>query len=544
MLINIGAHQRSSAVRVGPKVRGASVIVAGASIIVASLGAVALPAQAATAARSDTNLSLHIKDTAGMSGENYIVTVARGVSASSSMLGQPVVANLDGPAFHGAVVRLSESAARELANKPGISSVERDAKVSVAGTGTGTGTGKDVPPGVDPDHLNRAIPVGPSAASMANSWGLDRTDQQRLPLDGDYSPAGHGAGVDAFVIDTGIALDSPDFAGRIGFGGYTVGTGVDDCNGHGTHVSGTIGSNVTGMADQVVIHPVRVLDCSGQGYTSDVIEAMNWVATNAPSQSVVNMSLGGSYSPSENSAAANMVSNGLVVAVAAGNSASDACDYSPASEPSLLTVGAIDSTDSDTSYSNAGPCLDLYAPGTDILSTGLSPGSYATMSGTSMASPHVAGAAAVYWSLNPEASSAAVSQAVLSQSTPGIINYPYGQAGSPNQLLNVQWSGGPPGTPGRPSTRSMSKSRVRVAWGASTANGNPVTYILQARLGAKGRWKRVAITAATSWAGKVRGARRGSVIFFRVIATSSAGASRPSPASRARMRAASGSPTS
>ena len=209
------------------------------------------------------------------------------------------------------------------------------------------------------------------------------------------------------MIDTGILASHIEFEARVKPGMSVISDrrGTTDCNGHGTHVAGTIGSKTYGVAKKVNLIPVRVLDCRGSGSTSGVISGIDWVAKNASKPAVANLSLGGSYSISINNAVANLVRvAGVVVVVAAGNSNADACNSSPASELTALTVGASQSSDSRASYSNYGTCLDLFAPGTDIKSTWIGSNiATNTISGTSMASPHVAGVAALYLSANPGA---------------------------------------------------------------------------------------------------------------------------------------------
>ncbi|WP_010148035.1 S8 family serine peptidase [Serinicoccus profundi] len=267
-------------------------------------------------------------------------------------------------------------------------------------------------------------------------WGLDRIDQRTRPLNGTYTYTNTGQGVRSYVIDTGIRTTHGQFSGRTA-SGYTAindGRGTTDCNGHGTHVAGTVGGSTYGVAKGTTLVPVRVLDCNGSGSNSGVIAGMDWVANNAPRPSVVNMSLGGPASTTTDAAVDRLVSRGIPVVVAAGNENQNACNVSPARAANAITVGSTTSSDARSSFSNFGSCVDLFAPGSSIISAwSTSDTATNTISGTSMASPHVAGAVALYLQSNPSASPAQVATAVTSASTTGQLTGI--GTGSPNRLL-------------------------------------------------------------------------------------------------------------
>ncbi|MER5293588.1 S8 family peptidase [Streptomyces pharetrae] len=375
-------------------------------------GLTALPAQAAPAEGTvlAAGSPTAIKD-------SYIVTLKRGAGfKAASGQGKDLIEEYGGSvrktfgsALNGYTATLSATEAKRLAADPAVAAVEQNQRVSID-------------------------------ATQSNApWGLDRIDQTSLPLSGTYTyPDSAGTGVTAYVIDTGVRITHSQLTGRAvnGYDAVDGDTTAQDGNGHGTHVATTIAGSTYGVAKKAKIVAVRVLNNSGSGTTAGVIAGIDWVTKNHSGPSVANMSLGGGVSTALDTAVRNSIASGVTYAVAAGNSNANASSFSPARVAEAITVGATTSTDARASYSNYGSALDIFAPGSSITAGWhTSDTATNTISGTSMATPHVAGAAAVYLAGHPSATPAQVASALTAGATTGKVTSP--GSGSPNRLLKL-----------------------------------------------------------------------------------------------------------
>lgn len=368
-------------------------------------------------------------------------------------------------------------------------------------------------------------PVHSTATQTSPVWGLDRIDQRPTAGDGQYSYDTTGTGVTVYVVDTGIRMSHTEFGGRAvsGFDFIDNDADASDCVGHGTHVSGTVGGSTYGVAKGASLVGVRVLDCAGSGTAEGVIAGIDWVAANHSGPSVLNMSLAGSAFAPIDAAVEAASAAGVTVVVAASNDGDDACNYSPARTPSAITVGATDVTDTRGWFSNWGSCVDLFAPGVSILSSSSAADNATdTFSGTSMASPHVAGIAARYLQNHPGATPAQVTAALLAATTPNLVSDP---KGSPNRLAYVA----PVELPGQALIKKASwgsavDSTVSVTgrWTAPTSGGPVAKYYVTAIRKSDGAKTTVAVSS-TARTKKITGLKRNADYVVRVYAKNPSG---------------------
>ncbi|MEJ3744376.1 S8 family peptidase [Actinomycetes bacterium KLBMP 9797] len=375
----------------------------------ALLATVGVPAAAAAAPAPEG--TIRATPGAEVVPNSYIVVLKSGTARSVASRHQATVRKTFTHTVRGFSATMSERSARRVAADPAVAYVQPNVIHRVSATQTN-------PP----------------------SYGLDRIDQRNRPLSSSYTYNTTASNVRAYIVDTGIHTTHADFGGRASSGFDAIdGGAADDCHGHGTHVAGTVGGTAYGVAKEVRLVAVRVLDCDGSGTTEQVVAGIEWVTANAQEPAVANMSLGGGADPALDEAVQDSIASGVSYAIAAGNGflglfALDACTQSPARVPTAITVSATNNTDQKASWANRGSCVDIFAPGINITSTWNTNNTATnTISGTSMATPHVAGAAALYLANNPTATAAQVHAAIVDNATNGVVTSP--GTGSPNRLL-------------------------------------------------------------------------------------------------------------
>jgi len=340
--------------------------------------------------------------------------------------------------IHGFAAGLSRAQLAQVQHDPAVLYVDPDGVAQASDKPTPPPSNLAPPNGPNPPPQG----TGPSTTTTQSgaTWGIDRIDQYS-GTSGTYNYTNNGTGVTAYVIDTGINTAHTQFGTRASVGYDAIGDGQNgqDCYGHGTHVAGTIGGKTYGVAKSVKLVAVRVLDCTGFGAWSQVIAGIDWVTYNHTGPSVANMSLGGGLTQSVNDSVSASIARGVTYAIAAGNSNDNACNYSPSSTPTAFTVGATDNTDTRASFSNYGSCVDAFDPGVNIKSAWIgSTSATNTISGTSMATPHVAGQMALYLQSNPNAAPATVADVLTADAASGIVTNP--GTGSPNLFVR-KWNG-------------------------------------------------------------------------------------------------------
>jgi subtilisin family serine protease len=467
--------------------------------IAVAVAGLALVASGSTAGLSATAIASPLTPDKDAADQVYIVQTnsvsATGGFVRSTRAAGATVTHIYNRAFHGFSARLSAAQVEALRTDPKVESITVNRRV----------------------HANSTERNAP--------WGLDRIDQRsRVGSVHDYGYDTTGTGVTAYVIDTGIRFSHTQFGGRAVSGyDFVDGDGnASDCNGHGTHVAGTIGGSTYGIAKRVKLVGVRALDCDGTGYLDDVLASIDWVVGTHTGPSVINLSLGGEYVPELNDAIDGASAAGVTVVTAAGNDDDDACNYSPASAKSAITVGATNASDSRAPFSDWGSCVDVFAPGVNIPSAyWTSDTATALGTGTSMAAPHVTGVVARYLQNHRAATPAQVSQAIIAATTKHAVLDPMG---SPNRLLFAA-----PPLPGKPiiktaSSGSTSDSVVSVTgrWAAPTSGGPVANYYVTAIRRSDGV-KKTVVVSSTARSKKLTGLRRKATYVIRVYAKNAKG---------------------
>jgi subtilisin family serine protease len=443
------------------------------ALLVATAGAVlATPASAAEGSIREAGSASVVKDSYVVVLKSSTAVPATATSLKSKYGG--TIGHTYQHALGGFEIAMSESAAKDLATDSRVDYVQKNGIFKI------------------------------SATQSNPTWGLDRIDQRALPLSASYTYDTTASNVHAYIIDTGVLLTHSQFGGRAVSGTDAVDndSNATDCNGHGTHVAGTVGGSTYGVAKAVQLVAVRVLNCAGEGTTAGVVAGIDWVTANAIKPAVANMSLGGGVDSVLDAAVNRSISAGITYAVASGNETANACNSSPARVPAAITVNATTRTDARASFSNYGTCTDIFAPGQDITSSWYtSTTATNTISGTSMATPHVVGAAALILAANPSFTPAQVASALTTAATPNVVTSP--GTGSPNRLLFT-------GTDGTTPTPTPTPTTTTPPTGSCT--GTSTTDVAIPDAGA-------AVTSSIAISGCGRSAGTGSTVAVQVVHT-------------------------